>query len=109
MGGSASGTAFQIVGGERGDEWVGTAGENYEVYYTVYLVTLQDSGPPLKDGDHFTESNPEYVHGTIDWQTPITYQQDGDHSLTSSFGNYLDTAYVELVAQGALQGLVGDR
>jgi len=106
VGGNASGTAFQIVDGARGDEWAGTGGENYEVYYTVYRVTLPEEGPPQKAGEHFTKSNPEYIHGTIDWQTPITYQQDGDHSLTSSFANYLDTAYLELVAQGAL-GLIG--
>ena len=104
--GSASGTAFQ-TGDDTLPEWVGTAGESYDVYYTVYLVTLQDDGPPLKDGNHFTESNPEYIHGTIDWQTPITYQQDGDQTLTSSFADYLDTAYVEFVAQGAL-GLIGE-
>jgi len=107
VGGSASGTAFEIVDGVRGDEWVGTAGENYEVYYTVYLVTLPEEGPPQKGGEHFTESNPEYIRGTIDWQTPITYQQDGDHNLTSSFADYLDTAFIEFVAQGAL-GLVGE-
>ncbi|HKK48240.1 MAG TPA: hypothetical protein VJ932_04045 [Alkalispirochaeta sp.] len=104
--GSASGTAFQIVDGARGDEWVGTAGESYDVYYTIYRVTLQDQGPPLKDGAHFSESNPECVCGTVDWQTPVTYQQDGDHSLTSSFESYLDTAHIEFVAQGAL-GLIG--
>jgi hypothetical protein len=104
--GSASGTAFQIVEGERGAEWVGTAGESYDVYCTVYRVTLQD-GPPLKDGEHFTLSNPECVHGTIDWQSPVTYEQDGDETLASSFDEYLETAQIEFAAQGAL-GLIGE-
>jgi hypothetical protein len=104
--GGASGTAFQIVDGARGEEWVGTAGESYDVYHTVYRVTMQDDGPPLKGGRHFTLSNPECVCGTVDWQSPVTYEQDGDHSLTSSFDEYLETSHVVFVAQGAL-GLVG--
>lgn len=102
--GSASGTAFQ-TGDDTLPEWVGTAGESHDVYYTVYCVTLQEDGPPQKGGQDFYMSNPEYVHGTVDWQSPITYQQDGDHSLTSSFEEYLSTAHVEFVAQGAI-GLI---
>jgi hypothetical protein len=104
--GSASGTAFQIVDGARGEEWVGTAGESYDVYYTVYRVTLQDDGPPLKGGAHFMERNPECICGTVDWRSPVTYEQDGDHTLTSRFEQFLETSQVQCIAQGVL-GLIG--
>ena len=103
--GSASGRAFQ-TGDDNLPEWQGTTGENYAVYLTIYRVTIQEEGPPTKGGEYFWLSNPECIYGTVDWQSPATYEHDGDKTISSSFDEYLGTAEVEFVAQGALH-LVG--
>ena len=106
--GSASGTAF-VVGDDARPEWTGDGGAEYDIYPTVYRVTLpdgQDGGPPQKGGDDFFMVNPEYIYATVDWQSPITYQQDGNESRSIDFADFLSSAAV-VHATGDAFHLVG--
>lgn len=106
--GSATGVAFQM-GDDTRPDWIGSADTEYDVYPAIYCATAHEDSHPTKDGDPFEYwPIPEYVCNTVDWQTPITYKQDGDHTVTIDFSDFLCSTDVAYATEGAfhLFGLV---
>jgi hypothetical protein len=68
-----------------GQEWSGKGGNSYDVYPTLYCVADPSSY------DYFN-NNPSRIYGAGDFSAPITYEQDGNKTISTT---YSDTNYPE--------------